>query len=105
MDKPDWISLGDFIVQVNLKMEDVNIFTIKMPWSEEIGVQQSLFKHCDYTGTQGVLPNFFLSLLGKVPRTVFVCEHISIKIDIFDIGVAFTQIDLDTLFDNLVINC
>ena len=25
--------------------------------------------------TQGVLPNFFLSLLGKVPRTVFVCER------------------------------
>ena len=40
----DWILLGDFIAQVNLKMEDVNGFTIKMPWSEEIGVQQLLFK-------------------------------------------------------------
>ena len=39
---PDWIWLGDFIAQVNLKMEDVNGFTIKMLWSEEIGVLQSL---------------------------------------------------------------
>ena len=55
-----WISLGDFIAQVNLKMEDVNGFTIKMPWSEEIGVQRSLFKPCHYLHRVSILIFLYL---------------------------------------------